>query len=292
MSAEEREDAQGEAEELAAAEPGDAAGARARHHTGRGRGMAREGLVEEAERELRLAIHLAPEHTDAHAALAEVCAQQGRTLEAMRSYLRALELDPNHIEALYGLAVCLRDRGLATSSHLLQRAIEHTPDDVRHYRALGELQRLRYNGAGAERAYLAWLDNHPRDVPMLRELALMYYEFDRRREARHYLERVLELDGDDHEAMNNLAVLYLEESRWADAEALLRRSAVLAPWSFTTQANLARLYAVRGRVDEAFAALGRAVYLDAEETRAAIREDPLLRSLRADPRWARLLSGG
>jgi Flp pilus assembly protein TadD len=288
MSADELEDPQGgsEAPPGLAGERGDE---RALRHIVRSRHMAREGLIEEAERELRLAVHLAPDLADVHHAHAELHDQQGRTLEALRCYLRALDLEPNHVGSLHGLAVCLRDRALPTAGQLLQRAIEHTPDNVQHYRALGELQRLRRNGAGAERAYLAWLDGHPHDVPMLRELALMYYEFNRTSEARHYFERVLALDADDHEAMNNLAVLNLEQSRWEEAERLLLRSATLAPWSFITQANLARLYVVRGRTDAAFEALGRAVYLDAAEARALMREDPLLRSLHADPRWARLL---
>jgi tetratricopeptide (TPR) repeat protein len=291
MSADELGDLQGGSE----ASPG-LAGARgddlARRHVARGRHMAREGLIEEAERELRLAIHLAPDLADAHHAQAELHDQQGRTLEALRSYLRALELEPNHVGSLHSLAVCLRDRGLSTAGQLLQRAIEHTGENVQYYRALGELQRLCRNGAAAERAYLAWLDSHPRDVPMLRELALMYYEFNRSSEARHYFERVLALDADDHEAMNNLAVLDLEQSRWEEAERLLLRSAALAPWSFITQANLARLYVVRGRTDAALESLARAVFLDATEARALMREDTLLRSLRADPRWARLLDGG
>lgn len=265
------------------------ADARARRHIVRGRNLAREELDEEAERELRLAIHLAPALADAHHELAEIYARQGRDLDALRAYLRALNLDPAHIGALHGMAVCLRDRGHLTATRLLQRAIEHTPDDARHYRALGELQRQRRNAAGAERAYLAWLDQHPHDVRMLRELALMYYEFGRVTEARLYFERAIGLDADDHEAMNNLAVLELDQGRWDTAERLLVRSAELAPWSCTTQTNLARLHTIRGRLDAAFAALDRALHLDADEARAAIRDDLLLRSLRADPRWPRLL---
>lgn len=263
--------------------------ARARRHIARGRHLGREGLHEEAERELRLALHLVPTLADAHYELAEIAARQGRDLDALRAYLRALDLDPAHIGALHGMAICLRDRGQLTAARLLRRAIEHTPDDARHYRALGELQRQRRDPAGAERAYLAWLDHHPHDVRMLRELALMYYEFGRVTEARLYFERAIGLDADDHEALNNLAVLELDQGRWDDAERLLLRSAELAPWSCTTQTNLARLYTIRGRLDDAFAALGRALHLDAAEARMVIRDDLLLRSLRADPRWRRLV---
>jgi protein O-GlcNAc transferase len=222
---------------------------------------------------------------DAHYLLGQVYTQQARALDAMRAYLRAIELDPTHAPALHGLAICLREHWLVSSIDLLRRAIEHAPDEVEHYRALGTAQLLQHNASGAERAYRAWLDAHPDDSLMLRELGLMYYELERKTDARRCLERAVAADPDDHEAMNNLAVIYLEMRRWHDAESLLIRSARLAPESFTTQANLARLYAILGRTDDAFEALARAVRLESSQARAMMSREPLLRSLRADPRW-------
>lgn len=254
-------------------------------HLGNGRILADAGRLDEAERELRLALEAAPNMTDAHHLLAQVYTQQSRTLDAMREYLHTIALDPAHAPALHGLAVCLREQALPTSTDLLRRAIEHAPDEVEHYRALGATQLLQQNPGGAERAYRAWLDAHPDDSSMLRELGLMYYELERKTEARRCLEGAVAADADDHEAMNNLAVIYLEMRRWHDAESLLLRSARLAPESFTTQANLARLYAILGRTDDAFAALAHAVRLESAQARAMMSREPLLRSLRADPRW-------
>ncbi len=254
-------------------------------HLGQGRFYAHEGMFHEAERALRLSIEAAPNMADAHFLLAQVYDRQSLALDAMREYLRTIELDPAHAPALHGLACCLREHWLLTSIDLLRRAVEHAPDEVDHYRALGEAQLLQRNATGAERAYLAWLDAHPDDSSMLRELGLMYYELDRKTEARRCLERAVAANPEDHEAMNNLAVVYLEMRRWNDAESLLLRSARLAPESFTTQANLARLYAILGRTDDAFDALARAFHLESDQARAMMSREPLLRSLRADPRW-------
>jgi Flp pilus assembly protein TadD len=261
-------------------------------HLGNGRILASEGRLDEAERELRRALEAAPNMTDAHYLLAQIYTQQSRALDAMRAYLDTIALDPTHAPALHGLALCLREHGLPTSIDLLRRAIEHAPDEVEHYRALGTTQLLQQNATGAERAYRAWLDAHPNDSSMLRELGLMYYELGRRSEARRCLEEAVAADADDHEAMNNLAVIYLEMRRWHDAESLLLRSARLAPESFTTQANLARLYAILGRTDDAFEALARAVRLESSQAHAMMLREPLLRSLRADPRWNGLYQAG
>jgi Flp pilus assembly protein TadD len=257
---------------------------RALRHVARGRALMAEGMLEEAERELRLGVMAAPHLADAHFHLGTVYEQEHRVLDALRAYLRTLELEPNHAGALHALAICLRDRWAITAVDLLRRAIEHAPDDADHYRALGEVQRLRGDAAGMERAYQAWLDEHPDDATMLREQAMAYYEMGRTAEAQRCLERAVEVNGEDDEALTHLAALYLELSRWEAAEQLLLRSAALAPWSFMTQGCLAQLYAILGRTDKAFAVLARAVQLEPDEARAMMVREPLLRSLRADPR--------
>jgi tetratricopeptide (TPR) repeat protein len=125
---------------------------------------------------------------------------------------------------------------------------------------------------------------------MLREQALAYVEMGRKSDAQRCLERAVEIAREDHEALTHLAALYLEQSRWEAAEKLLLRSAALAPWDVTTQGCLAQLYAMLGRTDEAFAALARAVQQEPDQARAMMAREPLLRSLRGDPRWFELFA--
>ena len=78
---------------------------RALRHVSRGRAWMAEGMLEEAERELRLAVLAAPHLADAQFHLGTVYEQEHRVLDALRAYLRALELEPNHANALHALAV-------------------------------------------------------------------------------------------------------------------------------------------------------------------------------------------
>jgi tetratricopeptide (TPR) repeat protein len=103
-----------------------------------------------------------------------------------------------------------------------------------------------------------------------------------------FLGRVLERDPYFVEALrvhgNNLAA----KGQYARALQLDRRLVRLIPENAIAWYNLACSYAVLGMIDPAFSALQRALELGYRLTRH-LRHDPDLKTLRRDPRFARLL---
>ncbi|HWE38668.1 MAG TPA: hypothetical protein VG406_19115 [Isosphaeraceae bacterium] len=103
-----------------------------------------------------------------------------------------------------------------------------------------------------------------------------------------FLGRVLDRDPCYPEALRVHAMNLAAKGLHRRALALDRRLSRLLPDRPTVWYNLACTYAVLGRPDPAFDALGHAIALGYRRLRR-LCSDPDLRSLRPDPRFARLV---
>ncbi|MDJ0849566.1 MAG: tetratricopeptide repeat protein [Myxococcota bacterium] len=80
-------------------------------HTRIGAILAARGELDEAERNLRLAVRFDPEAPDSHFELARVSLRRGNAAVASSRFERTLQLDPTHAQARYHLAEANASRG-------------------------------------------------------------------------------------------------------------------------------------------------------------------------------------
>jgi serine/threonine-protein kinase len=208
-----------------------------------------------AERELRRAIELDPSYATAHQWYAEFLSLVGRDGEARREAQRAVALDPlSPIVRVDGALALARGRHLDEAIGLLQRVLETNPGFLPARNTLG----LAYAGAGRLKEAAAELETTARE-------------------------------SNGRGGLGRLAYVYARQGQTDSALAITRwlieryqRERIL-PYS------VALAYAGLGDRDRALEWLERAVDEHDPNIALFLGTDPLLDSLRPDPRFTRLL---
>jgi tetratricopeptide (TPR) repeat protein len=186
--------------------------------------------------------------------------KQGKMDEAVAEFRRAIELDPGYAIAQLNLA--------------------HT------YDRLGRVDE-------AIAAYKKGLDLDPGNATAWNNFGVLFTKKDLNAEAIRAFEQGLKIDASNTMLQQNLAnakrgqdLVKERETRIADA----RKQVEARPRDARAAYNLARVYASFDMQDQAFEWLGRALALGYDDPQF-VREDPVLRGLRGDPRFSRLMEG-
>ena len=121
---------------------------------GYGAFLAGEGRWQEAERQLREAIQLDPESTDAHVNLGNVLADLDKGRDAESEYRRAVAIDPRNANAHYDLGVQLSENGRHAEAEAELRAYTSlAPEDAIGFVRLAEELHAQDKLAEARAAY-------------------------------------------------------------------------------------------------------------------------------------------
>lgn len=176
-----------------------------------GQAQALLGRRKEALRALDRAIALQPEHFAALASKMSILAEDGRPNESIKLAQTLQSRYPNQVIGYIGEADALaarkqwldaarlyaRSARMADSNRLLARAAQ------------------TYASAGAAAEAIAvlrqWLETHPKDRAIRRELAMAHEKAGQRREAIEHYRLLLQADPKDLIAGNNLALLLFAE---------------------------------------------------------------------------------
>lgn len=210
-----------------------------------------------AEEEFRRAIDLAPNHRLAHQWYANMLTAAGRFPEAVREMRRAQELDPLSVVAKAAQGWVHYYAGeYPAALELCRQALERNPDYALTHLwrawALVEMDSLR-----------TAIDAHSRAVAAADSGDVFVAA----------LARTLALAGER-----------------VEAESLLRRlEARDDSGGYVPSYEIAKIHEALGRPDQAFAWLDRA-HAERSHSLALVRVDPQLARLRADPRYAQLVS--
>jgi serine/threonine-protein kinase len=207
------------------------------------------------EEEFRRAVALDPNYSTAHQWYANLLTAAGRHAEAEREMRRAEEIDPLSLIAKAALGWVLYHAGdHAAALEQCRQTLELSPDyAVAHLWAgwaLQELDSARAAVAAHRRAVAAADSGGIYLAALARSLALA--------------------------------------GERAEAETLLRRIAERGRGGYVPAYEVARVHAALGRPDQAFAWLERARGARSHSM-VFLRVDPQLRTLRADPRFDRLV---
>jgi TolB-like protein/cytochrome c-type biogenesis protein CcmH/NrfG len=206
-----------------------------------------------AEKELQEAIRLGPNISEAHAAYAGSLQIRGNLDRAQTEYERALELDPLSTVLANYTVWCLYLRGRYDEAIArLDGLVRLAPDDAQTWYNLGQcyLQKREYTRAISD------------------------------------LQKAVDL-ADGPWPLGMLGYAYAVAGRTSDARAVLGRMAEAAKVSQLAPFAFASVYSGLGDRDRCFEWLEKA-YAGHDENLLNLKVDPVLASVRSDPRFASL----
>ena len=200
-----------------------------------------------AETPARKALSLAPTNPDCHLIMATISHNLNRPEDAETHYVSSLRLKPGNVRALINLGMLqLNDgRGEEAVPHL-EKAVKLDSGSVeaRHYlaRALAQAGRLEEavdQFAVVEKAL-------PQNVELLLGYARAAFEMKGFSLALDLLQRVLDLEPNNHDALHRLGEIHAAQGDFDAAEAAYRAALKISPEDLST---LSKLSAIR-RLDD------------------------------------------
>ena len=247
-------------------------------------------LLNQAEAEMRRALQDDPTLARAHVGIASVYLMQGRR-ELMPAELdQALKTNPGDEDTLHMLMHYHQHSGeYATAQRVAQQILDRLPLFWPTRMIVGEMLREQGDLAGAIREQDKILEQDPQNAYALGYLARAHMESGNLISARRTLDRARPEDRQGYRARRTLAILLALEGKRAEAikamdEDVLKWAALLA---YETS-EVADFYAVLGDVPRALDWLDRAVR-SGDERAEYFRRNPLLASIRDDPRFEQIL---
>lgn len=192
--------------------------------------LAGHNKPEEALMALRRAEKLDPAVTQVHYLIGMILGTQHRYAQAAVALERAAALNPRFVPARFKLALA--------------------------YLRLGQHDR-------AEQGLRVVLENEPRNVGALHNLAAIAYSRDDLRRAEELERQVISIDVNYYDAWNTLGAIYVVSKRPAEAIDALNTAIRLNPSSGQAHYNLALALRANGEADRASEAARKACSLDA-----------------------------
>ena len=199
--------------------------------------------------------------------LGSVYREQGKQAEAIPLFRRSLDLSQpsdSIVRKLYTLlAQCQRQLDeTVTAQQTLEEGLAVYPDDPEILFQQAVLQRETGDSSAAEATWLRILESPPdqhfasvdiglRTFLTRHNLALLYREQDRTKEAMHMWQAALEDNPDYGPALIGLCELFHKENQLTEAEALIDRLQSLPGHQTDAEVLRARCHMVRGHFDRA-----------------------------------------
>ena len=237
-----------------------------------------------ARRSARQALALDDKLPEAHTAMGRVLFSADRNWDgALLETRRALMLDPGNANALYWMGNVLFATGKVDQAvEYYERSIAKDPLNPHVYSNLGAARLAAGQYAAAEDAYRKVLDLNPNETGIHSSVGTLMLLSSRASEALAEFER--DSDKLTHMEGRVLTLYALGRKPESDAAIALLEQA----YGDTAPYDIAQVRAFRGENDLAFAALERAHKQNAGSL-WTVKTDPLLKSIRSDPRYAVML---
>lgn len=145
---------------------------KARAHRSLGGNLAKRGLLDEAAKELTIAIALQPGYTDAYIAMGNVALEQNRFEDALGYFNAALSLEPDNAN-IYGYLsdLFLAQGKLNEARGALLRALALEPNMYHAHNNLGVIDELEGRFGEAVREYTLELQSDPENRELRSKIA-------------------------------------------------------------------------------------------------------------------------
>ena len=249
----------------------------------------REGL-ERARNEARRALELDESLAEAHTSLGWVTfIYDWDWAGAARSFERALELNPRYSVARqwhswFLIAMGQRDAAIAEG----RLAIELDPASVSIRRSMGWLHYYARQPEGALEHLRRALAMNPTAEENHRLLGLTYLQLGQHDEAAAAFKESIALSQSPALATAGLGAVAAARGRPAEARSVLRDLAEESSRRYVSPVAYATVHAALGDADATFAWIDKA-YEERRGWLCYLKVEPLLDSLRGDPRFARIM---
>jgi DNA-binding winged helix-turn-helix (wHTH) protein/Flp pilus assembly protein TadD len=246
-------------------------------------------LTESADLALK-AVQADPDSAYAHAQLAAALLRQLKIHEARAEFLHALRIHPDDAEVLHAYAVFLDDTGHADAGiQEMKRAIELQPLSLAYKTDLGMSYFFANRYADAIATYQSVLKLNPNYIEAHDYLASMYVFEGEWRQARAEYATLDRLSGARQAKLQSTALRVITLLRTGERkEAVAEMHAILGSPSIEHDCYLAIIYAQLGRKDDALRFLRR-VGASHSLTMLTIADNPLLKPMRGDPEFERMV---
>jgi DNA-binding winged helix-turn-helix (wHTH) protein/TolB-like protein/tetratricopeptide (TPR) repeat protein len=208
---------------------------------------------------------------------------------AEREYQRALELNPNYPTAQNWYAEFLGLMGRSTESITgMRRALELEPLSLMINVELGDMLLFARQYDQAIEQYRKTLDLDSSFVRAHVQLGQVYGQKGQYEEAISELKKAISLNSEDNYAIQLLGYMYAISRRTSEAYRALEELKERAKRTHVLPYDIAVIYVGLGEKDRAFEWLEKS-FAERDEGLLYLRVDPVLDSLRSDPRFADLL---
>ncbi len=245
--------------------------------------------IPKARNALLEALQLDDTLAEAHASLAHLRAREWNWSDAEKEFHRAIELNPNYITAHHWYSIYLKEMGRFDEAWAeIKMAEQFDPVSLNINTSVGALLYLMREYDQALEQLRATLELDPLypfahfNLGMVYEAKEMYHEA-----IKHY-RKTQTILGKNLELMAYLAHAYALSGRRSEAQKLLDELKTTSDQGYELRYYIAVIYVGLGEKDQAFAWLEGA-YNERDEMLGVLKVDPMLDSLRADPRFTSLL---
>jgi tetratricopeptide (TPR) repeat protein len=214
--------------------------------------MLKDGRLDEAMADVRMALRYGPENAAAYATLGSAMARLGRTDEACAQFERALEIEPNNVLVLTNLGSVLLQAGrVGEAMGRFSRALALMPGLAKANAGLGDalLQSGRIDDAVT--SFRKALMYDPEDVSVLANLGAALAQKGQLEEAIASFQRAIEIDPRFAVARIDLGNALQQRGRSDAAISQFTEALALAPSSSAAHNGLGFAYLASGRTGQA-----------------------------------------
>jgi len=180
--------------------------------------------------------------------------------------------------------------------NMARRRLKIDPDDFGSLQTVGLYAYLAENVELSVSAYQRLIDLYPEESVGYNNLGLIYKRQGKWNKEEALYRKALELDPSDPVVLENLALNLAHQGRFAEALGIMDLLSDLDPEDPYSDLHRAKIYAAMGRREKAYHYLDRALdHVDEIDTlhqiefRQDLRLEPLLATMRKEPRFQRML---
>ena len=261
-------------------------------HNLRGIELADRGWLDEAEKEFRKAIQVAPESPHAYDNLGTILADRGQPLDALDLFLRAIQCAPHLSSTHHYLACFLSEHAAALTEAQFRKAIELDPHSVDAHLNLGLAMATQKRHQEALLYLRRANELAPDDDTVLHELACSLIDIEAYPEAIQYLKALLKRTPTHINALIDLGIAYTAQGFLEEAENVLGQALEHDEFDFGAHYHIAALYAASERFGEAFDHLDVCLGQDRSKCLMWMRDDSIFDTLRDNKRFEELMRKG
>ena len=229
----------------------------------RGVAFIKQGRLQDAAAELRLAVANEGRNSSACVGLGLIAQCLGRPAEAADHFRQALALNPDNSEAHCNLGIALCQMGEFNQGiDQFNQAIALDPGDATSHTNLGMALLQLGRDDDAIRQFRAALEADPKSIPAHYQLGNILSRQGQPDQAAGQFQDILQLDSNHVEALANLGVIAMHQGRLDQAIDLFRRALKLRPEAAEIHNDLGVALAQKGNLPNAITEFQQALRLN------------------------------